>query len=78
MSLTVEKLECLDGPDGCSGKVEYRMPLSGTGKPFARCDKHWEERLNIQARINHDYPNTPCAPDWFDESYAGEHWDEDW
>jgi hypothetical protein len=71
-------LECLDGPDGCSGDVEYRMPLSSTGKPFPRCEKHWDERLDEQERINERYPDSPCAPSWFDESYAGERWDDEY
>ena len=70
--------ECLDGPEGCEGAVEYRMALSGTGRPFPRCEKHWDERLDEQERINDAYPDSPCAPDWYDESYAGEHWDEDY
>jgi hypothetical protein len=67
---------CLqDGPD-CQGAVEYRMPLSGTGKPFARCDHHWNLRLIEQDRINRTYPTH--APADFDPSYAGERWDDDY
>ena len=75
MSVT-ETLVCLDGPDDCSGDVEYRMALSATGKSFPRCDHHWELRLDTQERINRDYPDSPVAPAWFDEADAGEHWDE--
>ena len=71
-------LACLDGPSGCSGAVEHRMPLSGTGRSFARCDAHWEKRLDAQERINRDYPDSPVAPSWFDPSFAGERWDEDY
>lgn len=70
--------ECLDGPRDCAGAVEYRTPLSGTGRSFPRCDAHWEKRLDTQERINRDYPDSPAAPRWFDPSYAGEHWDEDY
>jgi len=52
------------------------MPLSGTGKAFPRCDKHWEQRLDKQEDINRRYPVN--APQDFDPSYAGEHWDEDY
>jgi hypothetical protein len=69
-------VHCLqDGPD-CQGAVEYRMPLSGTGKPFARCDHHWNLRLIEQDRINRTYPTH--APADFDPSYAGERWDDDY
>jgi len=74
--LAASNLEaCLEhGPD-CSGEVEYRMPLSGTGRAFPRCDAHWSKRLDEQDRINRTYPQT--APSDFDPSYAGESWDED-
>jgi hypothetical protein len=67
--------ECLDGPSGCRGTVEYRMPLTSTGKSFPRCDHHWEERLETQEAINNRYPVMP--PRDFDPMYAGERWDED-
>lgn len=69
--------DCLDGPEDCAGPVEYRMPLSGTGKAFPRCEKHWDKRLDEQERISRDYPDSPSPPAWFDPSYAGERWDED-
>ena len=72
-----EPLECLDGrpEDPCEGEVEFRMPLSSTGRSFPRCEKHWERRLAEQDRINDRYPVLP--PSDFDPSYAGERWDED-
>lgn len=69
--------DCLDGPQGCEGRVEYRMALSATGKSFPRCDKHWTKRLAEQERINRNYPDSPSPPDWFDPAYAGESWDDD-
>lgn len=71
--------ECLDaGPDGagCEGVIEYRYPLSGTGRSFPRCDKHWDERCQRQEEINQRYPHN--APSDFDPSYAGERWDDDY
>lgn len=68
--------ECLDGPDGCSGNVEYRMALSGTGRSFPRCDKHWHERLKVQEGINRRYP--VMQPDDWSPYDAGESWDEDY
>src|SRR5262249_34055018 len=69
--------DCIDGPERCGGKTEYRMALSASGKCFARCDAHWEARLDEQERINRDYPDSAAAPSWFDASYAGEVWSED-
>lgn len=69
--------ECLDkGPD-CAGEVEFRFPLSGTGRSFARCDKHWADRLQAQIYIENRYPDSAVPPADFDPSYAGESWDED-
>lgn len=72
-----EILECLDCYSGdCSGTIEYRYALSGTGISYPRCDKHWEHRLDVQDGINQRYPDQ--QPDDFDPMYAGEQWDEDY
>lgn len=71
------QLECLDGPEGCQGQIEYRMALSPSGRQFPRCDHHWLKRLDFQKETKEKYPDTPCAPAWFDPTYAGERWDED-
>jgi hypothetical protein len=73
-----DTLECLDAgreDDPCEGAVEYRHALSGTGRSFPRCARHWEARLKEQDRINRTYPT--LAPSDFDPAYAGESWDED-
>lgn len=74
----MERIECLDdyGEGTCSGEVEFRTPLSGTGKSFPRCDKHWEERVVEEGEIRRRYPTLP--PSDFDPAYAGERWDEDY
>jgi hypothetical protein len=69
-------LECLEAGPDCSGPVEYRIPLSSTGRAFPRCDHHWELRLDEQERIQQRYPQT--APADFDPLDAGERWDEDY
>lgn len=73
----VEALECLDdyGDDTCEGDVEFRMPLSGTGRSFPRCEKHWGERLDVQEGIDRRYGGV-APPSDFDPAYAGESWDE--
>lgn len=71
-------ITCLNGPDECAGAVEYRMPLSGTGQSYPRCDNHWQARLDTEDRLRCDYPDSPNPPSWFDPAAAGEHWDTDY
>ena len=48
--------DCLDFHQGdCSGEVEYRMPMSPTGKSFPRCAHHMEIRWETQERLSRDY-----------------------
>jgi hypothetical protein len=69
---------CLDAHLGdCDGAVEYRHPLSPTGRSFPRCAHHWDRRLAWQAEHNRRFPDSPTPPDWFDPLAAGERWDED-
>lgn len=70
-----ETPECLDGPVDCEGSVQYRMALSGTGRSFPRCDKHWSDRLDTQRGIDERYPTHPPS-DWSPLD-AGESWYED-
>jgi hypothetical protein len=66
--------DCIDGGEH-KGDVKYRYALSGTGKSFPRCDKHWDERLDRQSGYDERYPDSPTPPPGFDPSYAGESWD---
>jgi hypothetical protein len=68
------KLECLQHGPNCQGKVDMHS-LDGL-KAFPRCEYHWEQRLDEQARIDETY-GSPSPPDWFDPFAAGERWDED-
>ncbi|WP_032375189.1 hypothetical protein [Rhodococcoides fascians] len=71
-----ETVTCIaDGPD-CTGDVDYRDALSGTGVSHPRCDKHWQDRLDLADDLRRRYP--AHAPADFDPTYAGEHWDEDY
>jgi hypothetical protein len=73
------ELECLDGPDGCRGEVEYRMALSPSGRSFPRCSGHWDRRLDEDERQTERLGSwrSDVPPPWFDPSLAGERWDED-
>jgi hypothetical protein len=80
----MEHLECLNENEDCSGDVEYRCPLSGTGRSFPRCDHHWELRLDEQDRITSKYgADSDVAPSWFHggwggENEYGERWTDDY
>lgn len=73
--------DCIDSNESpCSGEVFPRLALSGSGERYERCDSHYEAyaaRLQpILQGIRQRYPEHP--PSDFDESYAGERWDEDY
>jgi hypothetical protein len=68
---------CIEYGDGdCGGPVEYRDPLSSTGRSFPRCADHWEERLDRQQEILRRYGGDAPPAD-FDPTFCGERWDED-
>ena len=69
-----QQLECINGGQECSGRVEHRHPLSGSGKPCPRCEKHWADRLDLEQGLRERYPERPPA-DWSPLD-AGEAWDE--
>ena len=72
-----ETKECLDyHMDSCEGDIEWRYPLSATGRSFLRCDRHWDMRLQAEEEIKRRYPEQQPAD--FDPMYAGERWDEDY
>lgn len=68
---------CLqEGPD-CRGKVEYHLnPDRDDFKTFPRCEYHQQLRLDQAERNLELLSNVP--PSWFDPSYAGERWNEDY
>lgn len=72
-----EPLECLDGPEGCTGPIEYRTTPDRTdGKSWPRCETHFDRRM---ASVERNLELTsPCPAPWFDESAAGERWEEDY
>jgi hypothetical protein len=73
--------DCIDGRQSpCTGETFERYALSGSGMTFPRCDGHYDQYVaRTQPKldeINRRYPRQ--APPDFDESYAGERWDEDY
>ena len=74
------ELECLDGPEGCRGDVQYRLNSDRAltdGKPFPRCEAHFERReRSARETIEAGYLSD-TVPRWFDPAFAGERWEED-
>lgn len=78
---TTETPTCLQegNPDSpCSGTVEYHSIDPGRTRAHPRCAKHWRERLQRRENSIERYENSDIAPDWFDPSYAGERWNDDY
>lgn len=71
----VECLEAAWAGRWCVGPVEFREPVSGSGRSFPRCEAHWQRRLEREAEIRERYPVRPPA-DWSPLD-AGEAWDEE-
>ena len=69
-----EETECAftgDERTTCSGEIHWRK-----GTP--RCATHYFKLLDELEAISRRYPDSPCAPAWFDPAYAGERWDDDY
>lgn len=64
---------CIEHNNDCNGDVEYRTPLSGTGKAFPRCEFHWDRRLAKQEEFNQRDADARNV-DYLD---AGERYEED-
>lgn len=72
-----EPIQCLEEGEDCRGKVEYHWnPDRDDFKTFPRCEFHQERRLT-QAEKNRELLSD-VPPDWFDPTYAGERWDEEY
>lgn len=73
-----DELRCINegGKTPCRGPVEWRVTPDRTdGKPFLRCEGHFEERMESVPRTLE--LTSPARAPWFDEAAAGEHWEED-
>lgn len=71
-----EELECLDESKDCRGDVT--MWTTDGLKYWPRCEFHGERRLASYENSIERYANSDVAPSWFDPTYAGERWDDDY
>lgn len=75
---TDEDRECLGSGDGaCSGAITSQRAAGGTCM-VDRCDHHWNKHYEWLDQHNRNYPDTDTPPEWFDPTYAGEHWGDDY
>lgn len=76
-------MQCIEhrDPTECVGEVTERRSISGATTSW-RCAKGYEEyyqRVQPQIEaINRRYPDSSTPPSWFDPTYAGERWDDDY
>lgn len=73
-------LECIAHDDphtSCGGEVQEYWSRSGVTKS-ARCEVHWAAHNAILDGIATRYPDSDVPPSWFDPTYAGEHWNDDY
>jgi hypothetical protein len=61
----------------CAGDAEVRFSRSGYTATI-RCDRHETEHQDNLDHIANRYPDTESAPSWFDPTYAGERWNDDY
>lgn len=73
----LDPTDCLEyGPD-CAGPVAYRHPGVGQ-RSWPRCAHHGDARVARVSELERWADASPgIRPDWFDESAAGERWDEE-
>lgn len=77
-TLEVERLECLDEHLGkCEGPVGWHT-VGRSLKAWPRCERHAEERWERYEDSIERYADSDVEPNWFDASYAGERWSDDY
>lgn len=64
-----------DGDWPASEVEEFEQQIGGVGT-FGKCQKCVDRYHEARERAA-EY-NSPAPPEWFDESYAGERWDNDY
>lgn len=73
-------IECIAADDpnlACGGEVQEYWSRSGYTKA-ARCEVHWIRHNEILDGVARRYPDSDVPPSWFDPTYAGEHWNDDY
>lgn len=68
--------DCL-GSGEHGGEVFYG-PSSTGATSYVMCEAHRAERMERTMAIRQRYPDSDVAPSWFDPTYAGERWNDDY
>jgi len=71
---------CIDfvEEDPCKGPIEFHSVDPGRTQAWPRCEKHWAKRLARRENSMEKYENSDVVPSWFDPTFAGERWEEDY
>lgn len=72
--------DCEYGPRSllpCAGPAQTQYSRSGLTSSVY-CERHWGEHNDILDGIAERYPDSDVAPAWFDPTYAGESWNDDY
>lgn len=69
---------CLDQNEDCSGPVRFWYSGGMNGRSWPRCTHHGRKRLADYESSLEKYADSDVPPGWFDPSYAGERWEEDY
>jgi hypothetical protein len=76
-----ESLQCTtaDQPDAgpCEGEVSVYWSRSGLTST-ERCEGHQRAHWDALDAIAQRYPDSDTPPAWFDPTYAGESWNDDY
>lgn len=68
--------ECLEANEHCEGPVN--MWTTDGLRSWPRCEYHGLRRLERHDNSLEAWADSDVAPSWFDPSYAGERWDDDY
>jgi len=69
--------DCFDHDSTCEGEVNEWASRSGI-TTAVRCDHHQMQKEAKLDEIAQRYPDSDVAPNWFDPTYAGERWNDDY
>lgn len=71
-------MKCINESPECEGEVELRPAPPMGEKSYARCEYHQAQRWARYDGSLEQEAQSPVPPDWFDPSFAGERWDDEY
>lgn len=68
---TLDSDACVNSPsENCSGSVEYRS-VPGGSSVVARCEHHFDQRMERYENSLERYADSDVAPSWFHAGWGG-------